>query len=85
MTCFGVNGVNPRVYYIDTENRLNELAWEGTWGNNVLTEDVVGPSNALACYGLGGAASRVYYVTKQNQVDELAWVGWAYNTLPGTL
>jgi hypothetical protein len=37
LTCFGVNGSDSRIYYIDANDHVNELAWvNGGWVHNTL-------------------------------------------------
>jgi hypothetical protein len=77
LACFGVNGSDSRVYYLDSSNHVNELAWEDGWVHNDITAltgaaPAIGGS-ALACFGVNGSDSRVYYLDSNNVVNELAW------------
>ena len=56
LACFGVNGTDSRVYYIDLDsNTINELAWVGStaapdssppgWVNNPLPNAPLAPFN----------------------------------------
>ena len=50
LACYGFNGTDPRVYYVDSKNRVNELEWvQQGWVNNVL------PGNTARQGKLGGA------------------------------
>jgi hypothetical protein len=93
LTCFGVGGSDPsvsgpRVYYVDSNNHVNELAWVGgvrRWVRSDVTAltaaSPVGNDSPLTCFGLGGSSPRVYYV--DGHVNELAWVGnrWVHSDL----
>jgi hypothetical protein len=81
LTCFGVNGSDTRVYYLDPGQQLNEMAWVGGWLNNPLGVTAAAGS-ALTCFGVNGSATRVYYLDPGQQLNEVAWVGgWAHNNL----
>jgi hypothetical protein len=72
LTCFGVNGTQPRVYFFDENNHVNEMAWVGgnetggNWVNNILPTPkapaVAAARGGLTCYGVNGHDSRVYYL-----------------------
>jgi hypothetical protein len=71
-----MNGNDPRVYYIDTEGKIVELAWTGRWGSQNVTDTVHGPT-AISGAALAGFASRpnagcVYYVDGNDHIVELA-------------
>lgn len=99
ITCFGVNGDTSRVYYVDTNNNVSELAWDGGWGfGDPLTGSAGATSapaaragSALTCFGANGSNSRVYYLKptvsvnlNSQDVAELYWDnGWGYNILTG--
>ncbi len=89
ITCFGVNGDYSRVYYLDTDSNVTELAWDNGWG---FPDPLTGPTgeaggapgavtgSALTCFGVDGDYSRVYYLkptvgTNLNVPDvaELYW------------
>lgn len=76
LTCFGVNGELPRLYYLDEQAQVNELAWvHGTpahWAPNPLGYTAAGDS-ALACYGYEGQWTRLYFLSPDHRVNELAW------------
>ena len=77
-----------RVYFIDSDNNVHELAWVGSsWNTTDLTvvaqTDGKHPppaiaGSALASHDSGG--SRVYFIGSDNHVHELAWVGSSWNT-----
>jgi hypothetical protein len=80
LTCFGVGGSATRVYYLDTGNNIQELAWEGSWVVNA-TGAVASSDSPLTCFGVGGTATRVYYLDTSGNVKELAWEnGWVVNS-----
>jgi hypothetical protein len=79
--CYGRGGVDPRVYYLGTDNHVWELAGP-SWVANDLTM-LAGASPALAntgltCFGWGGTDGRVYYLgSDEPKIYELAWKnGW---------
>ena len=75
LACFGVNGSATRLYYLDTNYNVNELAWvNNQFVNSVLPGSAV-PRSSIACFGVNGSASRVYYLDADYRVDELAWLG----------
>jgi len=87
--CFGVDGAFSRVYFLDTNKGVIELAWDHGWGfADPLTGSAgaaanapsAAPGSALACFGVNGSASRVYYLRptiSENlntfDVSELYW------------
>jgi Fungal fucose-specific lectin len=85
LTCFGVNGLYTRIYYLDNGSQAWELAWDnGKWVATNLTaqasESVASvspsamPGSALACFGVGGSATRLYYATPDGTtLNEMAW------------
>ncbi len=82
LTCFGVNGSATRLYYLDPNNHVNELAWNNGWSNTDTTaaagSPVAASGSALACFGVNGSATRLYYLDASNHVNELAWNnGWS--------
>ena len=85
---FGVDYTdNPRVYYFDADNQVNELAWSWfgkDWHWRNLNADVVNadeenvpaaaPGSALTGFSLAYKNPRVYYLGgTDNHVHELAW------------
>jgi hypothetical protein len=84
LTCFGVGGAATRLYYLDGNAHVNELAWEGQWVNADMTSragvPAAAPGSALACFGVGGTATRLYYLDGNAHVNELAWEGQWVNT-----
>jgi hypothetical protein len=93
LTCFGFDQGgkdNVRVYYLDRQSRINEVArTAGVTKNHVLPYSAM-PGSALTCFGTGGGAAqtatRLYYLDSQARVNELGWVNgaWAPKVLPGT-
>jgi len=83
VTCVGVGGVEPlippsaRIYYLDQNLHVIELAWVGRWVATDLMERANIPPaqrfSPLTCFAVGGSAPRVYYV--DGHVNELAWDG----------
>ena len=85
----------PRVYYLDTNAHVNELAYNtsGGWDHSDLTEEAqcspAAPASALACCALmsgGSLQPRVYYLDANSNVNELAYQNgdWENTTLSGT-
>lgn len=87
LTCFNVTGrYDTRVYYLDRQNQINELAWTGgDQANQALPYQAMAGS-ALTCFGVGGEHAQLYYLDSQAQVNELAQQDgrWTRNLLPGT-
>jgi hypothetical protein len=87
LTCFPLNGgADTRLYYLDEEYRINEMAWTGrTMANHVLQATAV-PGSALTCFGVAGKDTRLYYLDSQARVNELAWSNgrWANHIRPAT-
>ena len=91
LACFGVNGSDSRVYFIDEDKNVNELAWANNWSRNPIGAQhgapAAAPWSALTCFGVNNADSRVYYTANANNpVIELAWaklpsVNWYVNDL----
>jgi hypothetical protein len=82
LTCFGVGGTASRIYYLDNDAHVQELAWENGWMATDVTAQAGAPAashdSALTCFGVGGTATRVYYVEpNRSHMYELAWEnGW---------
>jgi hypothetical protein len=73
----GSNG-SPRVYNLDSNNHVYELAWFGNnWHFRDLTADSNGkpaaPGSSITVTSVGGNDPRVYYTGNDNHVYELAW------------
>src|ERR1700685_854464 len=64
-------GTDPRVHYIDADNRVNELAWAGGWVNTVLPGNTARAGSGLTSFEIG-TASRVYYIDTENRINELS-------------
>lgn len=68
----------PRVYYQDSDNHINELAWSvDSWNYVDLSEITLGrlpmtdsPLSVSTAY----LSPRVHYLTDDGQVHELAWI-----------
>jgi len=85
-----VVGSTQHVIYLETDNHVHELWWDGTnWHHNDLTLAVIGgpapnavAGSALAAYVLG-AAYDVIYQGADNHVHELWWDGtnWHHDDL----
>jgi hypothetical protein len=75
----------PRVYYLDANYRVHELAWHadsGRWFTLDISTAGGSPAaagSALTATTLGGNP-RVYYLADDHRVQELAWLGseWSY-------
>jgi Peptidase A4 family/Fungal fucose-specific lectin len=75
-----------RLYYLDSKNHINELAWAGSGWVNADTGYTAKAGNRLACLYAPGFGSRIYYLDSNNLVNELAWTGSAWqNTNTGAL
>lgn len=86
LTCFGIDGTATRLYYLDANHVINELAWvHNGWKNNLLRAKAAAGSD-LTCYGADGAHTRLYFVGPDNRVHELAWQDSAWKNptvMPG--
>ena len=87
LTCFPLSGgTDTRLYYLDDQYRVNEMAWTGdTMANHVRPATAL-PGSALTCFGVGGKDTRLYYLDGQARVNELGWTNgrWKNQVLPGT-
>ena len=82
LTCFNQEGTdNTRVYYLDRQNQINELAWNGSTQTNNGPIAPAMPGSALTCFAVEGRLTRVYYLDDNAQINELAWRngGWDYH------
>jgi hypothetical protein len=85
LACYGVGGTDARVYYLDGNGHVYELAWEqdGWVPTDLMVKTGAAsavPGSSLACYGVGGDQARVYYIGADDDgtnpsVFELAWEG----------
>lgn len=80
LTALTLANGDPRIYYIDSQNFVNELAWVGQWVNTVLpSEDSPGHPAAeysgLTCFAFNGTDSRVYYAGEFNRLTAYNWMG----------
>jgi hypothetical protein len=76
IACFGVGGQQSRVYYQDSKNLLNEMAYDQNkkqFAHNALGV-AAAPGSRLACFGHNGTDSRVYYLDSNNHVMELPYI-----------
>jgi len=84
---FPVANDAARVYFLDQNNHVNELAWDYTvpngWGNTGDLTAKTGaspamPGSALMGFPVADYAARVYFLDQNNHVNELAWEnnGW---------
>jgi hypothetical protein len=72
LTCFGFGGIEPRVYFVDLDSHITELAFEaGQWVVQTLFGRTA-PGSPLTCLGLGGKDCRLYYVGTNHQLNRLA-------------
>lgn len=72
LTSFGMSNGDTRVYYLDSENRINEVAWTADELRNHQLDFTARPGSALTCFGVDGQLGRVYYLDDQAQINELA-------------
>jgi hypothetical protein len=87
LTCFPLTGgVDTRLYYLDDQYRVNEMAWTGGSMPNHVRPATALPGSALTCFGVGGKDTRLYYLDGQARVNELGWTNcrWKNQVLPGT-
>ena len=50
LACFGVNGSATRLYYLDGNSHVNELAWNNNaWVNTNITANVTDPPGTRGC------------------------------------
>lgn len=71
---------DPRIYYIDSQDLVNELAWVGQWVNTVLpSENSPGHPAAeysgLTCFAFNDTDSRVYYAGEFQRLTAHNWTG----------
>jgi hypothetical protein len=55
LTCFGVDGSATRLYYLDGNQHVNELAWNNGWSNTDMTAAT--PATAKAPAAAAGGAT----------------------------
>lgn len=87
LTCFGLDhGGASRVYYLDINGQINEMAWTGDQMVNHPLGYEAAPGSSLTCFGVGGKYTRLYYLDGGGRINELAWSngGWANHVRPGT-
>ena len=81
LSCYAVADFAMRVYFLDANYHVNELAWMG--GRWVNTGDLTARTGAAAaaagsavpCYAVADHAMRVYFLDANYHVNELAWMG----------
>jgi hypothetical protein len=87
LTCFRQEGTgDTRVYFLDRQGQINELARDG--GEQILSLPgyTAIPGSALTSFAVEGLHTRLYYVGAQAQINELAWIGdqWVNRSLQRT-
>jgi hypothetical protein len=82
-------GLGSRVYFLEGNGKVRELAWTGSGWIINNTPAVAAQNSPLTCLYTGqgtGLGSRVYYLdaTAKGQIKELAWTGsgWIINKTP---
>jgi hypothetical protein len=91
VACWTSDNIHNRIYYFDTNNRVNESAFldtTPTWSTTTISGILSWPDSGLACAGPGdGTAPRVYFIDSSSQIVELtntaSTTGWTNKTLPG--
>jgi hypothetical protein len=85
LTCL-YTGSGSRVYYLDTNNNIRELAWNDGWQPPSHQLAVARPLSPLTCL-YTGSGSRVYYLDPTNNICELAWNnnGWSVTNITNEL
>jgi Fungal fucose-specific lectin len=95
LTCFGLNGTDTRVYYVDSDANVCQIAFEtNQWISHNLSQAATpadpkqpvkpaAPGTALTCFGAHGSDARVYFVDKNGSVCEIAFVNnkWVFTNL----
>jgi hypothetical protein len=84
ITCLGIGGRDPRVYYSAVDAQIIELAWTGRWQQSSITARAGSApieGFTLTSFGADGVNPRVYGV-QRGDVIELAWMGgWTHRNL----
>jgi hypothetical protein len=87
LTCFGYEGKDARVYFMDHASQVCGMAWaSGRWEfTNVsakahgrpgqLPPRLPAAQSALTCFGVSGRFAHVYYLDDSSLIWELAWNG----------
>jgi hypothetical protein len=72
----------PRVYYFDTANHVQEMAWGGGWNATDISAasgaPTAMPGSAMVAFPWaqqGGTDPKVYYFSSEGHVRELQWWG----------
>lgn len=77
ITCFGVAGTVPRVYYFDADGNPIELGFgaDGKWYSRVIPtyELLAAGDSGIACLGVNGQATRLYYFAVDGSLVEVGW------------
>ncbi len=84
---FAGNGLDPRLYSLDPDGAVIELAWgNGKWTGGRLPgangAAKAAPGSSLTCFGLEGKDSRVYHLNADGKVVEWAWGDGNWNGAP---
>lgn len=68
LTCFGFKNADPRVYYLDPDNVVNQLAWVDDWfgWENTVLPGTAAAGSHLTCFARENAFPRVYYLGPDN-------------------
>ena len=71
----------PRIYYVSSNQHLNEMGYHGSagWGNFDVTAlaasgTLVGPGTGIATY-LASDGPRIYYVSSNQHLNEVGYHG----------
>jgi hypothetical protein len=92
LTSWNYKTYDPRVFYIDTDNRVTGIFREGLGRDHLSSTykshqclGTASPRTGLACYGYRDSASRVYFVDPFNILTQSSLDGekWTLETLPG--
>jgi hypothetical protein len=72
VTCLYIDDVGSRVYYLNEDKHVVEMALDGTAATFTVTPAVAISDSPLTCLYIGDVGSRVYYVGTDLQVHELS-------------
>jgi hypothetical protein len=72
LTCAYVSDVGSRIYYLDPQNHVIELALDGQGSNYKDTGRIAKAGSPLTCLYISDVGSRVYYIVGNDAVTELA-------------
>lgn len=87
LASIAISPTDIRLFYINTDSRVTQLAWNGTsWLNSTLPSRETKRDTPLTCLLINGQDLRVYYVSASNQLSELSQnaptSAWANGMLP---